>query len=98
MGFSYAFNSVTQVYIAAQRSMGNPELGLGVLSISMCANTFLNWVFIFGKLGAPALGVRGAALATLLARVLSCSIAVGWAMLDKRFKLSPALLFRPAGR
>ena len=63
----------------------------------MASNTFLNWMFIFGNLGAPRLAEQGAALATLLARVLSCSIAVGWAVLDKQFKLSPALLFRPGG-
>ena len=63
----------------------------------MACNTFLNWVFIFGNLGAPRLEVEGAALATLLARVLSCAIAVGWAALDRKFKLDPALLFRPGG-
>ncbi len=87
VGFSYAFNSVTQVYIAAQRSMGNPELGLGVLSISMCANTFLNWVFIFGNLGAPALGVEGAALATLCSRIIEFVVTVTYALCNKRFKL-----------
>ena len=85
--FCYAFNSVTQVYIAAQRSMGNPELGLGVLSISMCANTFLNWVFIFGNLGAPALGVEGAALATLCSRIIEFVVTVTYALCNKRFKL-----------
>ena len=68
-----------------------------ILGASMASNTFLNWMFIFGNLGAPRLAEQGAALATLLARVLSCSIAVGWAILDKQFKLSPALLFRPGG-
>ena len=55
VGFSYLFNSITGVYVGAHRSMENPKLGLIVFSISMCANTVLNWVFIFGNLGAPAL-------------------------------------------
>ena len=54
VGFSYLFNSITGVYVGAHRSMENPKLGLIVFSISMCANTVLNWVFIFGNLGAPA--------------------------------------------
>ena len=95
VGWSYFFDSFVQVYIGVHRAMGDPNRGLIILGVSMASNTFLNWVFIFGNLGAPQLAERGAALATLLARVLSCSIAVGWAMLDKRFKLSPALLFRP---
>lgn len=97
VGWSYFFDSFVQVYIGVHRAMGNPNRGLIILGVSMTSNTFLNWVFIFGNLGAPRLAEQGAALATLLARVLSCSIAVGWAVLDKNFKLDPALLFRPGG-
>ncbi len=97
VGWSYLFDSFVQVYIGVHRAMGNPSRGLVILGASMASNTFLNWMFIFGNLGAPRLAEQGAALATLLARVLSCSIAVGWAVLDKQFKLSPDLLFRPGG-
>lgn len=97
VGWSYFFDSFTQVYIGVHRAMGNPNRGLVILGASMAANTFLNWVFIFGNLGAPRLAEQGAALATLLARALSCAIAAVWAVRDKRFKLDPALLFRPGG-
>ena len=69
VGPSYILNSITGVYVGAHRSMENPKLGLIIFSISMCTNTFLNWVLIFGNLGAPALGVVGAAAATLTSRV-----------------------------
>lgn len=95
VGFSYAFNAVTQVYIAAQRAMGNPKLGLGVLSISMCANTFLNWVFIFGNLGAPAMGVEGAAFATLCSRIIEFIVTVAYALCNRRFKLRLRAVFCP---
>ena len=97
VGWSYFFDSFVQVYIGVHRAMGNPNRGLAILGVSMASNTFLNWVFIFGNLGAPRLAEEGAALATLLARVLSCSIAAAWALLDKRFPLNPALLFHPGG-
>lgn len=97
VGWSYFFDSFVQVYNGVHRAMGNPRRGLYILGVSMACNTFLNWVFIFGNLGAPRLGVEGAALATLLARVLSCSIAVVWAVLDKGFRVDPALLLRPGG-
>ena len=97
VGWSYFFDSFVQVYNGVHRAMGNPKRGLYILGVSMACNTFLNWVLIFGNLGAPRLGVEGAALATLLARVLSCAIAVGWAVLDRSFRLDPALLFRPGG-
>ena len=95
VGWSYFFDSFVQVYVGAHRSMGDPRRGLYILCVSMAANTFLNWVFIFGNLGAPRLGVAGAALATLLARVLSFAVMVVWAARDKKFLIKPALLLKP---
>lgn len=97
VGWSYFFDSFVQVYIGAHRAMGNPNRGLYILAVSMACNTFLNWVFIFGNLGAPRLGVEGAALATLIARVISCAISVAWAVCDRQFPIAPALFFRPGG-
>ena len=95
VGWSYFFDSFVQVYVGAHRSMGNPRRGLYILCVSMAANTFLNWMFIFGNLGAPRMGVAGAALATLLARVLSFAVMVIWAVRDKKFRIRPALLLKP---
>ena len=97
VGVSYVFNSLTSVYVGAQRSMENPKIGLIIFSCSMLSNTFLNWVFIFGKLGAPALGVVGAALATLLSRVIEFVVMVLYAVLNKRFRLKPTLMLHPTG-
>ena len=69
-GLSCVFDSLVMIYVATYRSMERPKLGMYILVVSMLVNTFLNWVLIFGKLGAPALGVEGAALATLIARIL----------------------------
>lgn len=95
VGFSYIFNSLTGVYVGAHRSMENPKLGLIVFSISMCTNTFLNWVFIFGSLGAPRLGVVGAALATLLSRIIEFAVMALYAVLNRRFRLRLSLVLRP---
>lgn len=95
VGFSYIFNSLTSVYVGALRSMEKPKVGLAVFSCSMLANTFLNWIFIFGKLGAPALGVAGAALATLLSRVLEFIVMAVYAVRNRTFRLRPALMLRP---
>lgn len=95
VGFSYVLNGISQVYIGTQRSMENPKMGLQIYCISMFSNTFFNWVFIFGKLGAPAMGVTGAALATLLSRVLEFGCTAGYAALSKRNRLQLSLLFRP---
>lgn len=70
VAFSYFINSFAQIYIAAQRCMENAKLGMYILSGSIIINTFLNWVLIFGKFGAPKMGVAGAALATVIARFI----------------------------
>lgn len=75
IGFSYLADCFVQIYIAAHRSMENPRLGMYILGLTVVSNTFLNWVLIFGKLGAPALGVTGAALATLISRCLGLALA-----------------------
>jgi len=93
--WSYFFDSFVLMYVGAHRSMGNPKRGLYILCVSMVANTFLNWVFIFGNLGAPRLEVEGAALATLLARMMSFAIMVVWAIRDKHFRIDLKLLLCP---
>lgn len=93
--WSYVFDSFVQMYIGAHRSMGDPRRGLYILCVSMVGNTFLNWVFIFGNLGAPRMEVEGAALATLLARALSFAIMVFWAVRDKGFRINWKLLLAP---
>ncbi|MDD6159708.1 MAG: MATE family efflux transporter [Oscillospiraceae bacterium] len=93
--WSFVLDGFVQIYIGAHRSMGNPKRGLYILGASMVVNTFLNWVLIFGNLGAPRMGVEGAALATLIARAVSFAIAVVWSVLDRDFRLRPALFFLP---
>ncbi len=95
VGFSYIFNSITGVYTGAHRGMENPKLGLFIFSISMLVNTFLNWVLIFGELGAPAMGVAGAAWATLISRVVEFIIMIIYANTNRRFKIMPRLLLCP---
>ena len=95
VGPSYILNSITGVYVGPHRSMEHPGLGLMISSISMCTNTFLNWVFIFGNLGAPRLGVTGAATATFLSRVVEFLAMALYAFGNRRFHLRPGLALRP---
>ncbi|OQY06582.1 MAG: hypothetical protein B6I28_06220 [Fusobacteriia bacterium 4572_132] len=44
--------------------------------ISLIINVILNYIFIFGKVGFPAMGVKGAALATVIARIIECLVMV----------------------
>ncbi|WP_026524167.1 MATE family efflux transporter [Butyrivibrio sp. MB2005] len=60
------------------RSVGKANIPLISSCCSFFINIFFNWVFIFGKLGAPAMGVNGAALGTLIARVVEFTIIMGF--------------------
>ena len=95
VGFSYVCMSFSGVYIAVQRSMENPKLGALLLTASGALNILLNYMLIFGKWGAPAMGCAGAAVATLLSRVFEVVVVLGCMLWTKRLPVKPALMARP---
>ena len=96
VAFGFFINSFSMMYIAAQRSIGNARFGMYVLGISMCLNTFLNWIFIFGHFGMPAMGIEGAALATLLARCFELLSTGFFAIRMKNLPLQAKALLIPS--
>ncbi len=72
--FSYGFTGMTFLYSFSLRSIGKATQPLVINLIALVINIILNYVLIFGKLGAPALGVAGAATATLVARIIEMTI------------------------
>lgn len=95
VGFSYILNSVSSIYIGMQRSIENPRFGMTVFAISTVCNTIGNYILIFGKLGLPALGITGAAVATFGSRVVEFLIVAVYALRSKRMPLLPACILRP---
>lgn len=88
VGATYLFFSLSQVMIASMRSVETARMGMYISIMALVVNVSLNYVFIFGKLGLPAMGVRGAALATLISRVLEAAAGVCYVFfLDKKLKL-----------
>lgn len=70
--------ALMNVYSSTLRETGETKLPMTAGIIAVLVNLTGNWVLIYGKLGAPALGVTGAALATLAARVVECGIVIIW--------------------
>lgn len=95
VGISYVFNAASSVYVGMQRSTENSRFGMLVFGFSMLLNTFLNYCLIFGKCGAPALGITGAAVATLASRMAEFAVTAGYALTNRRVPLISRALFRP---
>ncbi len=68
--------AVSSVCIFSLRALGINLLPMVVSILAIASNAFFNWVFIFGKFGFPVMGVRGAALGTLLGRLLEMTIYI----------------------
>lgn len=91
---SYVFFCLTQALIAAMRSVECARIGLYVSLVSLATNAALNYILIFGKLGAPALGIKGAAAATLVSRIVECAVMVVYTfVIDKRLRMRIRDLF-----
>ena len=89
--WSYLFFAASQLLTTIMKSVEHVKVGMYAAFISLSVNVVLNYVFIFGKLGMPAMGVAGAALATLISRIIEFSVAAYFVFFkDKRLALRPA--------
>lgn len=93
--YIYLFHGTSQVTAFLMRSVQQPKLGLTVSIISFFVNVFANWIFIFGKLGAPRMEIAGAALGTLIARTVEFTVTFVYVLgIDKSMGLRPRHLLR----
>ena len=70
--------ALQMAYASTLRETGETVLPMKAGITAVLVNLVLNYILIFGKLGAPALGVEGAALATVISRYIECGIIVLW--------------------
>ncbi len=71
VGFAYPLQILSSGLSALLRATERVRIPLYASIASVLTNIFLNWVFIHGNLGVPAMGVRGAALATVCAGIVN---------------------------
>lgn len=89
--FTYFLFCISNVLNASLRCVGTVKVGLYLSLVSFFLNVTLNWVFIFGNLGAPAMGIKGAAVATLIARIVEfCCFIIYIRFKDKKLSIGLA--------
>lgn len=74
MAVTYLFLGLFKTLTIVLRSVGEVRVSLYASMFSFGINIFFNWVFIFGKLGAPRLEIIGAAIGTLIARITEAAV------------------------
>ena len=75
-GFGYPLTVFSMAMSALLRCTGRVRIPLWGSVAGVGTNILLNWVLIFGNLGAPAMGVRGAATATVIAQAVNCAVVL----------------------
>ena len=79
---------ITNILMAALRAVGTVNISFYISIVSLVVNIGINYVLIFGKLGFPEMGIRGAAIGTLIARVIELLIVIVYlAKFDKKLYL-----------
>lgn len=69
---SYPLTAITNCYISLLRATNKVKAPVFISLVAILVNVILNYTFIFGNFGAPRLGVQGAAIATVIARLVEC--------------------------
>ena len=76
VAFSYPCTAISNTYVAMLRAVNHVKAPVVISCVAIMVNIVFNYILIYGKLGAPALGVAGAAIATLIARVVEMTLII----------------------
>ncbi len=87
--YTYPVFALTNILLPTLRAVESVRIGFVVSLFTLVTNISLNYILIFGKLGFPAMGSEGAAIATLISRVIELAVVIVYvAVIDKKLKWS----------
>lgn len=72
VSFSYLASGIAQIYLCMLKNIEQATKSTFISAIVVIINIGLNLVLIFGWMGIPKLGIKGAAIATLIAKIIEC--------------------------
>ena len=85
IGCSYVPFAISQVLVTSMRGVESAKVGMYISFIALFSNVALNYILIFGKLGFPAMGIRGAAIATVASRIIELAASITYVFfIDKK--------------
>lgn len=74
IGYSYLFTALSMIFVVALKTTGEVRRPTYYSVLALVLNTFLNFLLIYGNWGAPKLGTEGAAIATLISRIVQTAL------------------------
>lgn len=92
-GWSYLLTGISQCFLNIMKVTDHPAQTAKISSVAVVINILLNAVFIYGLLGLPAMGVKGAALATVIARIFEFAASIAYSFKDGYMRLHVEKLF-----
>lgn len=85
---------LTEIYGSNLREARQTFVPMIANIIAVVLNLIFNYILIFGKFGLPALGVKGAAISTVFARVIACMIVMFYTLVNRKYHFSNCVFKR----